>query len=89
MATLFAPFAPKFATRGSGRIRNNDTTTANKICFKGAYLSDRQFPGGVVVQEEKRFCAGHDKVVHTHGHEVDANPAVVPGYLRNLQTAAR
>jgi hypothetical protein len=40
---------------------------------------DRQFAGGEIVQEQKRFRTLHHEVVGAHGDEIDADGVMAPG----------
>ena len=43
---------------------------------------------GDIVQEEQRFGAGAQQIVHAHRHQIDSDRIVPPGLLRDLQLCA-
>ena len=47
-----------------------------------------QFAGGKIVEEEERFSALRQNVIHTHGNEVDANCRVEVSFLSQQQLRA-
>ncbi len=51
-------------------------------------LLQAERPGGEVIEEQQRFCALHDQVVHAHGDEIDADRVVASDFDRHFQLRA-